>query len=103
MEKFVRHKMASWVSEVNNFSVIAAFTHGQSSKWNFLMRTISDFVAEFQPLEDATRHHFLPAIAGRQVLKLSDYIIDILRFHWPMGGVEYTHSARPYFFCPCTR
>ena len=55
MEKFVRHKVASWVTELNNLSVIAkthaqaayaAFTHGQSSKWNFLMRTISDFGAD---------------------------------------------------------
>ena len=74
VEKFVRDKVASLVTEsmviakTHPQGAYAAFTHGQSSKWNFLMRTIPDIGAEFQPLEDAIRHHFLLAITGRQAL-----------------------------------
>ena len=77
VEKFVRDRVACWVTEVKNLSVIAkthpqaayaVFTHGLSSKWSFLMRTIPDIGTELQPLEDAIRHYFLPAITGRQAL-----------------------------------
>ena len=75
IEEFVRSKVASWVTEIENLSEIAkfqpqaayaAFTHGLTSRWTFLMRTIPDIEELLQPLEDAIRHHFLPAITGRQ-------------------------------------
>ena len=51
VEKFVRDKVASLVTEsmviakTHPQGAYAAFTHGQSSKWNFLMRTIPDIGA----------------------------------------------------------
>ena len=77
VEKFVRDMVACWVTKVKNLSVItktypqaayAVFTHGLSSKWSFLMRTIPDIGDKLQQLEDAIRLYFPPAIAGRQAL-----------------------------------
>ena len=91
-EKF--DKVASWISEVKNLSVIAkthpqaayaAFTHGQSSKWNFLMCTIPDIGAEFQLLEDAIMHHFLLAITGRQVLSNAER--ELMALPVRLGGL----------------
>jgi len=94
VEKFVRDKVAGWVTEVKNLSVVvkthpqaayAAFTHGQSSKWIFLMRTIQDIGALFQPLEDAIRQFFLPAITGRQAL--SDTERELFALPVRLGGL----------------
>ena len=94
VEKFVRDKVASRVTEVKCLSVIAkihpqaayeAFTHGQSSKWNFLMYTIPDIEAEFQPLEDAIRHQFLPAITGRQALSNAER--ELMALSVCLGGL----------------
>ena len=101
MEKYVRDKVASWVTEVKNLSVVAkmhpqaanaVFTHGQSSKWIFLMRTIPDIRALFQPLKDAIRQFFLPAITGRQAL--SDTERELLAFPVRLGGLGIPIPAR---------
>ena len=46
----------------------AAFTHGLTSRWNSLMRTVPDIEELLHPLKDAIRHQFLPAITGKQAL-----------------------------------
>ena len=60
VEQFVCDKVSEWVNEVKNLSVVAkthpqaayaVFTHGLTSRWIFLMRTIPDIEALFQPLE----------------------------------------------------
>ena len=94
VEKFVCDKVAGWVTKVKNLSVMAkthpqaayaVFTHGQSSKWIFLMRTIPDIGALFQPLEDAIRQFFLPAITGRQAM--SDTERELLTLPARLGGL----------------
>ena len=94
VEKFVRDKVAGWVTEVKNLSVMAkthpqaayaVFTHGQSSKWIFLMRTIPDIGALFQPLEDAIRQFFLPAITGRQAMSETER--ELLALPPRLGGL----------------
>ena len=61
------------------------FTHGLSSKWTFLMRTIPDIGALFQPLEDEIRQFFLPAITGRQAL--SDTEREFVALPARLGGL----------------
>ena len=71
---FVFEKVKEWVSQVHVLSVIAlphpqsafsAFIHGASNKWTYLSLTSSDIDHLFQPLEDAIRVKFLPALTGR--------------------------------------
>ena len=36
------------------------------SRWTHMMRTVPGIDSLFQPLEDEIRHHFLPALTGRE-------------------------------------
>ena len=42
----------------------AAFSHGLSSRWNFVLRTVRGTEDLLQPLEGAIRYHFLPSLTG---------------------------------------
>ena len=64
---YVHHKVSNWVQEVERLSSIAAtqphaayaaFTHGLTSKWTYLARTIPNLEELFKPLEDAITHNF---------------------------------------------
>ena len=68
---FIRQKVCEWVKEINTLSDIAktepqaaytAFTHGVKHRWTYLMRTIPDVSPHLQPLEDAIRNTFIPAV-----------------------------------------
>ena len=45
----------------------AALTHGLSSKWTYLSRTISDISAILQPIEQKLHRQFLPSITGQNI------------------------------------
>ena len=77
MEDFVREKVSGWVSEIENLTKMAKFkpqvahvifTHELMHRWTFLMCTVPDVEELFQPLEEAIRHHFLPALTGGEAL-----------------------------------
>ena len=85
--------MASWVPDIENLSKIAKihlqaaysiFTHGQCSKWMFLMRSTPN-KDELQPLEDTIRFHFLPVITGRQTF--SDSKKKLMALTSRLGGL----------------
>ena len=72
---FTRAKVNAWTNEIKQLFISAtsqphaaysAFTHGLSSKWNYLMWTMNADQFLFQPLEDVIRYHFLPAIQERE-------------------------------------
>ena len=59
VEGYVHHKVSNWVQEVERLSSIAAtqphaayaaFTHGLTSKWTYLARTIPNLEELFKPL-----------------------------------------------------
>ena len=75
VEDFIRDKISCWGSEIRRLSEIAkfqpqaayaVFTHALTSRWTFLMRTAPGIEPLLQPLEEAIRHQFLPAMTGRQ-------------------------------------
>ena len=81
MKEYVRGKVVGWVSEIDCLSRIAmsqpqaayaTLTHGLTAKWTFIIRTIPDIEDEMQPLEDAIRYSFLPALTGRQAFSDTD-------------------------------
>ena len=66
-EHYVTSKVQVWCDEIKRLSEVtetfphaayAAFTHGLSSHWLYIMRTIPDIQGLLQPLEEAI-HHFL--------------------------------------------
>ena len=73
-EEYVRNKVCTWVEEVKSLACIAAthphsaysvFTHGLSSRWTFVSRTMSDIQNLLVPLEHAIHEYLLPALTGR--------------------------------------
>ena len=58
-------KNLSIVAESKPQVAYAIFPHCLVSRWNYIMRTIPNISRLLQPLEDAIRHCFLPALTGR--------------------------------------
>ena len=76
------------LSEIAAFQLqaaYAAFTHGLTSRWTFLMQTVPDIEELLHPLEDAIWHQFLPAITGKQALNDTDR--DLLSLPARSGGL----------------
>ena len=73
VHEFVSKKVQQWVEEVLHLSSIAStqphaafstITWGLSSKWTYISRTIPNIEELFEPLKDAIRSHFIPALTG---------------------------------------
>ena len=73
-EHYVQKKVNMWSQEINQLANIAtsqphaayaAFTHGLSSRWTYLTRTIPDIHHLFKPLEDSIHQVFIPSLTGR--------------------------------------
>ena len=66
-------KVDGWAQELNQLPSIAtnnafvAFTHGLSSKWTFLTRTILNISLLMQPLEVITHSELIPKLTGQCV------------------------------------
>ena len=93
-ENFVSEKVLEWTKEIEVLSAFtvsqphasyACYTHGLSSKWTFLCRTIPNISELFRPLEEAIRYKCLPAITGQ--LALSDVERDLLALPSRLGGL----------------
>ena len=74
IESYVQQKVASWVDELERLSCIAttqphaafaALTHGLSSRWTYLARTISHIEDLIKPLKEAIKRVFLPSLTNR--------------------------------------
>ena len=81
VESYVKRKVSVWVHEVEHLSSIAvtqphaayaAFTHGQTSKWTYLSRTIPDIGDLLKPVENAIRQRFLPSLTGQNAFNDAD-------------------------------
>jgi len=90
---YVEKKVTSWVQCVKTLSNIAAtephaaysaFTHCLQSQWTFLLRSMPATPLLFQPLEDAIRSIFIPALLRRDV---NDLERDLLSLPARMGGM----------------
>ena len=72
--EYVADKVKKWSEEIRQLATIAkkqphaaycAYTHGLSSRWSYLSRTIPDIAELLQPLEDTIHQHLIPALTGR--------------------------------------
>ena len=91
VERYVQKKVSGWVKEMETLSSMAAsqphsayaaFTHGLSHRWTYLVRTIPDVSDLLKPLEDVIRHKFLPAEMPSMMKKEScchcQYALEVL-------------------------
>ena len=74
VENYVKSNVSSWQSSVCNLVTIAttqphaaysALTHGLSSKWTYLCRTIPNISHLLTLLDDALQTKLIPALTGR--------------------------------------
>jgi hypothetical protein len=78
LQQYVERKVNGWITEVDKLSkfavtqphaAYAAFTHGLSSRWNYLLRVTDWKILSpsdlLQPLEMAIQSQFIPALTGQ--------------------------------------
>ena len=74
VENYVESKVSSWLFNVCKLTTIAktqphaaysALTHGLSSKWTYLCRTVPNISNFLKPLDDALRTKLFPALTGK--------------------------------------
>ena len=73
----MRRKIEEWGTEVEKRAFAAkihpraahaAYTHGLSHKWKFLLRTVPSLRNVLSPLETAIHSHFIFSITGKSIL-----------------------------------
>ena len=101
IESYVAGKVKKWVEEIHQLSEIAqtqphaaycAYTHGLSSRWTYLSRTIPDISTLLQPLEDAIHQYLIPALTGRP--PCSDEERDLLALPVRLGGMGISNPTQ---------
>ena len=55
------------IASTQPYAAYAAFTHGLSSHWTYISRTIPDIQNLLLPLENAIHQHFIPALTKHHV------------------------------------
>ena len=100
VERYIQQKVSAWIHEVDRLSSIAitqphaayaAFSHGLSSKWTYLARTIPDCEDLFKPLEEAIRQRLLPSLTGQNAFNDTDRDIALPA---RLGGLGITDPSR---------
>jgi hypothetical protein len=90
---YIKKKVDAWIACVKTLATIAnsephaaysAYTHCLQTQWGFLCRSMPGVPALFQPLEDAIRTLFIPALLRREV---NDRERDLLSLPARMGGL----------------
>ena len=93
-------KVSKWCDEIKQLANIAqvqphaaysAYTHGLSSRWTFLTRTIPGIAHLLQPLEDAIHQHLIPALTGRPPCSREER--DLLALPVRLGGLGISNPA----------
>ena len=99
-EEYVSAKVQDWVKEIQQLAKVAlsqphaayaAFTHGLSSRWSYLLRTIPDIQDLLLPLENTIHNHFIPALTGRPPCSLLER--DLLSLPVRLGGLGLRNPA----------
>ena len=99
-EEYVRNKVETCTNEIKRLARVAvtqrhadfaAFTHGLSSRWSYLTRTIPDIQDLLLPLEKEIHQTFIPAIIGRP--PCSELERDLLSLPARIGGMGLTNPA----------
>ena len=107
IEQYVKEKVKMWTQELHQLAEIAtsqphaayaSFTHGLSSRWTYLQRTIPDINDLFQPLEEAIHQSFIPALTGRPPCsKLTRDLLALPVRHGGMGLINPTDTSNLNF------
>ena len=100
MEEYVASKVQTWTDEIKRLAKVAtsqphaayaAFTHGLSSHWSYLMRTIPDIQHLLLPLKNEIHQTFIPALTGRPPSSKLEH--DLLGLPVRLGGMCLTNPV----------
>ena len=99
-EGYVRTKVDSWVSDIEELSKIATsephaayygYINSVSRRWQYTLRTIPEIAELLQPLEDAIKDVFIPALLGRNSVTSTERLIMSLPTRY--GGLGILNPA----------
>ena len=99
-EEYVSCKVKEWVDDIMHLAAVAssqphaayaAFTHGLSSRWNYLSRTIPDIEDLLLPLDKAIHQHLIPARTGREACSPTER--ELLSLPARLGGLGLINPA----------
>ena len=99
-EEYVCNKVQTWSDEIKWLAKVAtsqphaayaAFTHGLSSRWSYLLRTIPDIQDLMIPLENEIHQTFIPAVTSRP--PCSKLERDLLDLPVRLGGMGLTNPV----------
>ena len=119
MDQFVAERVDQWSNEVRLLSAIAttqphtafaAFTHGLSSKWSYLSRTLPNMSNHLQLLENIIRSEFIPSLTGNPPPNDADHDLFALParlgglgLHNPVSMADSEHSSSSLISEPLVR
>ena len=97
--KNISRKVDKWVMQIKRLSEIAliqhvaysAFTHGLACQWSYISTTVENISSMMQPLEEAIRDYFIPAITRQQ--HCSQDVRDLLALPCRLGGLNLTNPT----------
>jgi hypothetical protein len=99
----LREKVKEWVNQVEALARIAAtqphaaysaFTLGLRHRWTYLQRTMAPLAELLQPLEDAIRNQFIPALLGEtKTYAISDLQRSLFALPARFGGLAIDNPA----------
>ena len=101
IQSFLTNKVNEWSEEMSLLATIAqvqpqaayaAFTHGLTSKWLYLSRTMKDISSSFQPLEQIIRTKLIPALTGK--LPPNDIKRNLLSYPARLGSVALANPSQ---------
>ena len=101
IQTFVRDKVLQWIGELEQLATIAhsqphaaytAFTHGMTSKWTYLTRTMPGIGPNLLPLEMTIRTKLIPALTGRP--PPNDTERDLLALPARLGGIALVNRTQ---------
>ena len=100
IDEFVKDKVDNWCAELDKLSSIAktqphaayaAYTHGMTSKWTYLARTIPDISHHYQRLERIIRTSLIPSLMNGQ--PPNDQLHNLLGLPARLGGIGVPNPA----------
>ena len=106
---FVTNKVQQWAEELEQLATFArsqphaahaAFTHGMTSKWTYLSRTMPNIRPSLLPLDTIIRTKLIPALTGRP--PPNDMERDLLALPARLGAIALanpTHETDLDFLC----
>ena len=110
VEKWSEELQLSSIAQIHPQAAYATFTHGMSSKWIYLTRTMEGIGPLLQPLENIVRTRFIPTLCGGPAP--NDELRDLLALPCRLGGLgiqdptrmaSHEHSASREITTPIVR